>query len=153
MTDIIENKLEDELLNAARAKNIKRFVVGAITFDEDQVLMLQRPDNDFMGGYLELPSGQVENDESLSQALLREVKEETNQVVQDVVGYVDHFDYESGSGSTTRQWTFVISTNDVPIRLSEHISYAWVDIERLDSYKISPETVRLIQKASEIGYV
>jgi 8-oxo-dGTP diphosphatase len=153
MTDMIENKLENKLLDEAQAKNVGRFVVGAIIPVKSRVLLLQRPADDFMGGYFELPSGQVEDGESLSQALLREVKEETNRFVQSVVGYVDHFDYESGSGSITRQWTFVVSTNDAPICLSEHTSYAWIEIERLGTCKVSSETARLIQTASEMEYV
>lgn len=52
--------------------------VGVIFNDLNQVLLAKRPDNLHQGGKWEFPGGKVENDETTSQALIRELKEEVN---------------------------------------------------------------------------
>ncbi len=62
----------------ARQDGIVKRVAGAIITNEvGKILLLQRPLDDFMGGILELPSGNVEAEEAINQGLVREVKEET----------------------------------------------------------------------------
>jgi 8-oxo-dGTP diphosphatase len=52
---------------------VQQFVVGAVVQNDDKVLLLQRPEDDFMGGIFELPGGKIETDEALDVALIREV--------------------------------------------------------------------------------
>ncbi len=50
--------------------------VGIILNAEGQVLLAKRPDHLHQGGKWEFPGGKVELDETVSQALIRELKEE-----------------------------------------------------------------------------
>ncbi|MDX1553337.1 MAG: (deoxy)nucleoside triphosphate pyrophosphohydrolase, partial [Marinobacter sp.] len=50
--------------------------VGAI-FRNGKVLIARRPDHVHQGGLLEFPGGKVEAGESVQQALVREIREET----------------------------------------------------------------------------
>ena len=68
----------------AAADGIQQLVVGGIVQHGNDVLLLKRPEADFMGGIWELPSGKVENSESLGQSLTREVLEETGLTVTDI---------------------------------------------------------------------
>ncbi|QYJ86578.1 8-oxo-dGTP diphosphatase MutT [Shewanella mesophila] len=52
--------------------------VGVIFNDLNQILLAKRPDNLHQGGKWEFPGGKVENDETTSEALIRELKEEVN---------------------------------------------------------------------------
>ena len=52
-------------LEEANSEGIVRYVVGAVIAKEDTVLLLRRKIDDFMGGIYELPSGQVDDSESL----------------------------------------------------------------------------------------
>lgn len=52
--------------------------VGVIFNEHNQVLLAKRPDNLHQGGKWEFPGGKVENSETTSQALIRELKEEVN---------------------------------------------------------------------------
>ncbi|OEG75063.1 7,8-dihydro-8-oxoguanine-triphosphatase [Shewanella colwelliana] len=57
--------------------------VGVILNASNQVLLAKRPDNLHQGGKWEFPGGKVEQDETTSQALIRELKEEVNLIVSD----------------------------------------------------------------------
>ena len=67
------------LLEKAKDEGIIKNVVGAIiTNEQGKILILSRKKDDFMGGIDELPSGNMEPGEDITNALIREVKEETN---------------------------------------------------------------------------
>ncbi|GIU46438.1 7,8-dihydro-8-oxoguanine-triphosphatase [Shewanella colwelliana] len=57
--------------------------VGVILNASNQVLLAKRPDNLHQGGKWEFPGGKVEQDETTSQALIRELREEVNLIVSD----------------------------------------------------------------------
>lgn len=71
MTDL---GLFTQLAKEARSDGAHQLVVGAVIVSDGQVLLLRRPQTDFMGGIYELPSGKVALGESLDTALRREVK-------------------------------------------------------------------------------
>jgi 8-oxo-dGTP diphosphatase len=107
-----------------------QLVVGAVICNDGNVLLLKRPADDFMGGIWELPGGKVEPGETIDAALSREVKEETGLDMTTISGYIDYFDYASGSGKTCRQYNFVVNVKAVePIILTEHDEYLWTDLE------------------------
>jgi 8-oxo-dGTP diphosphatase len=59
-------------------------VAVCVVWREGRVLIARRPDHAHQGGLLEFPGGKVENDESVAQALSRELAEETGlQVPED----------------------------------------------------------------------
>lgn len=51
--------------------------VGIIVDAENRILISQRPQSKFKGGYWEFPGGKIEAGETPEQALIRELKEET----------------------------------------------------------------------------
>ncbi|MGQ0773921.1 MAG: NUDIX hydrolase [Pseudonocardiales bacterium] len=127
---MIDTALLDQLTAAANADGVQQLVVGGIVQDGDNVLLLRRPVDDFMGGIYELPSGKVDPDEPLDAALVREIKEETGLDVATIGTYLGSFDYESGSGKKSRQFNFAVSvTSSEPVVLTEHDSYQWTSID------------------------
>ncbi|WP_433598421.1 NUDIX domain-containing protein [Nocardia sp. CA-135953] len=115
-----------ELTTGATSDGVQQLVVGAVVQHNGKVLLLQRPEDDFMGGIWELPSGKVELGETLDPALIREVKEETGLAVADVRTYLGSFDYESGSGKKSRQFNFAVDVASAePMQLQEHDAYTW----------------------------
>ncbi|HEV3157055.1 MAG TPA: NUDIX hydrolase [Candidatus Baltobacteraceae bacterium] len=119
---------EDELLAQADADRIRKFVVGAfIQRDDGAILVLKRRDDDFMGGLFEIPSGGVDDGESLAGALEREVFEETGLRLTSIGTFVNFFDYTDETGAKARQWNFYVlvsETNDVRIS-EEHSDFGW----------------------------
>jgi 8-oxo-dGTP diphosphatase len=67
-----------------------------------------------------VPSGGVDDGETLIEALHREVSEETGLTVETVGDYLGHFDYRSGSGRATRQFNFTATVTDGTVKLTEH---------------------------------
>ncbi|MFE0047593.1 NUDIX hydrolase [Streptomyces albireticuli] len=120
--------LLDDLARAAERDGITKTVVGAVIANNGgKVLLLHRQADDYLGGLWELPSGGVDDGETLTEALHREVAEETGLTVTAVGGYLGHFDYRSGSGRATRQFNFTVSTTDGTVELTEHDAHLWAD--------------------------
>ncbi|MFJ6010811.1 NUDIX hydrolase [Streptomyces sp. NPDC092952] len=130
MNGPVDAALLGELLHAADADGITKHVVGAVVPDgEGRVLLLHRAADDYLGGLWELPSGGVDADETLTEALRREVAEETGLAVTEVETYLGHFDYLSRSGKKTRQFNFITATTHESdtVRLTEHDAHLWAD--------------------------
>lgn len=120
---------------------IERFVVGAIiTNDAGEIFLAKRKVDDFMGGIFEIPGGNAEEGENIYEALIREVKEETNLDVTEIIKYNDYFDYLSGSCKKCRQFNFEVKVKGGPILLTEHDSYKWIKLDDIQNeMEISPE--------------
>lgn len=126
---MVDTSLIERITTEAEADGVQQLVVGAVVQHDDKVLLLQRPEDDFMGGIFELPSGKVEVDEALDVALIREVKEETGLDVSLIADYLGFFDYTSGSGKKSRQFNFAVDvTSPEPIQLQEHDAHQWTPL-------------------------
>ena len=128
-------KFENVLIEKAKEDAIEKLVVGGVIFnDENKCLILGRKADDFMGGIDEIPSGKLEKGEGLFDALIREVKEESNLDVTQIVSYINYFDYLSGSGKKSRQYNFVVKVNNYDdIKLTEHNEFKWQSLDEFNS--------------------
>lgn len=121
-------------------------MVRALIVNRSTVLLLKRKNDDFMPGIYELPSGKVESNETLEQALVREVQEETALFVKSIDGYLGHFDYTSGNGKKTRQFNFAVTVEPpLNICLTEHETFEWCPMNSLDQYPISPSVKTIVK--------
>lgn len=137
-------KLNFHLVEEAKKQGVHRYVVGAVVAKKSRVLLLQRPQDDFMGGIYELPSGKVEPGETLSAALQREIEEETRLKIEKIDQYLGHFDYQSKSGKATRQFNYVVTVQEpAEIRLQEHDNFIWVDRNQLEQFPVT-ESVKSV---------
>ena len=93
--------------------------------------------------------GCLEKDESLYNAALREVKEETGLEIISIDKYVGHFDYQSASGLLTRQLNFLVSTapSEIKINPLEHSRYILSSLADLNfqGLNISDEVLETIK--------
>jgi 8-oxo-dGTP diphosphatase len=64
----------EQLAAEAERDEVQQSVFDAVVQNDDKVWLLQRPEDDSMGGIFELPSGKVETGEVLDVALIQEVK-------------------------------------------------------------------------------
>lgn len=144
-------KFYDLLIEKGKEEGIMKNVVGGILLNQNnEILIMTRKSDDFMGGIDELPSGNMESGETIYEALAREVKEETNLDIEHVNSYVNSFDYISGSGKKARQYNFVVSVQSTEnIKLTEHDSYKWLSIEEARS---NPRITDEVKYTLEIYY-
>ena len=124
----IDPTIIQRLLIDAEKDGVQKLVVGAVIYKNNKFLLLERVPSDFMGGFVEIPSGTVEDEEDLLTALAREVEEETGLLVTSVLEYLGSFDYRSSSGKKTRHFNFFVEVEDDEIRLNptEHQAYYFV---------------------------
>ena len=135
----------ENLIKKAQGSRINRYVVGAVIERNSAILLLERPKDDFMGGIYELPSGRVEDGESLDVALYREVDEETSLKIREIKRYLGHFDYDSKSGKKTRQFNFAVTVREpLEIRLQEHENYAWARKDELHKYLVTDSVKQIL---------
>lgn len=125
----------------AKNSGIERIVVGAIiTNEKGEIFLAKRKSDDFMGGIYEIPGGKAEKGENIYEALIREVKEETNLDVKKVKSYINYFDYLSGSKNKSRQFNFNVQVKESTISLAEHETYKWIKLNDIESEnEITPE--------------
>ncbi|MFD0427488.1 NUDIX hydrolase [Streptomyces zhihengii] len=129
MSAPVDAALLGDLIHAADADGITKHVVGAVIPNaEGEVLLLRRAADDYLGG-LWSPSGGVDAGETLTEALHREVAEETGLMVTTIETYLGHFDYLSKSGKKTRQFNFTahVTHESDTVKLTEHDAHLWAD--------------------------
>jgi 8-oxo-dGTP diphosphatase len=143
---------EYALITEADKVGIERLVVGALLVRKSRVLLLRRNPAEFMGGMFELPSGQVEEGETLKGALKREVKEETGLAIKTIQKYLGSFDYKSGSGKPTRQFNFNAEPFPGKPKPSptEHDMYQWIGPQEIHRINISDNVDILLRVFWEI---
>jgi 8-oxo-dGTP diphosphatase len=119
----------DELVSNAKDDGVQQLVVGAIGREGDKVLLVKRPEADFMGDIYELPNGKVEAGERIDSALISEVADETGLTVSEIEDYIGSFDYTSGSGKKSRQFNFAVTVESAErITLTEHDTHMWAPL-------------------------
>ena len=153
MQSNIDPTIIQQLLVDAEKAGVQKLVVGAVICINNKFLLIERVLSDFMGGFVEIPSGTVETGEDLLPALAREVQEETGLVVISVLEYLGSFDYRSSSGKKTRHFNFIVEVEDGEIKLNptEHQAYYLVALSdaAFTMLNISDATKEILKTAAQ----
>lgn len=119
--------------------------VFAVIEHEGKILVTER-DRDPAKGLLDLPGGFVDNDESLEQALIRELKEELNLDVCDLqylASFPNHYPYQG-----IHYWTIDACFTCRPVRVDDLIAreeitrFVWQKKEDIDPELFGFNSVR-----------
>lgn len=135
--------LDESLVTEAYGQGVEKIVVGAVVHDRGRVLVVTRsPEDGFLPGIDELPSGGVHAGESLAEGLNREMQEEIGFSADRVDdGFLATFDYVTGSGRAARQFTVSVARDGREVGLSaEHSRYRWVALKDLETVSLTEET-------------
>jgi len=106
-------------------------VVAALIIENDKIFCTQRGPKGECAYKWEFPGGKIEIGETKEQALVREIKEELNGIIE-VLEYVNTIDYEYNTFSITMHAykCKLLST----LTISEHIDFKWLSIDEMDKY-------------------
>ena len=127
------------------AKTIR--VVAAVIRKGDRIFATQRGYGEFKDGW-EFPGGKIESGETPQDALVREIKEELDTVIQvnDLIETVE-YDYPSFHLSMDCFWCEIIEGN---LNLLEAEDSRWLTKERLYDVDWLPADKGLIQTISQL---
>ena len=125
--------------------------VGAVIFKNDEVLLIKRG-NPPLAGEWSIPGGKLEENESIIEAVQREIKEECN-VLVDIDDLIDLFEYIEKDEKNRVKYHFIVFDFRAQYLKGEldHFSDAsearWVKVNDLDKYKMKKDTKNMIMKA------
>ncbi|GAB3383823.1 NUDIX hydrolase [Amycolatopsis echigonensis] len=138
--------------NAPEANSIAVAVSAFIQDEEGRILMIRRTDNDLYA----IPGGQLELGETLSQAAVREVREETGIEceISSVVGLYSnpHHVIAYDDGEVRQEFSIcfrAIPVGGNPKPSNESKEVLWVHLADLNKLNIHPSIRIRIQHASE----
>ena len=125
-------------------------VVAAVLHSDDRVLCMRRSGDQAMAGLWEFPGGKVEAGESLSVALVREIKEELHIDIEvgDYLGvnlYSQSSDNQQSQNNTLiRLHAFIVTTWSGCIQLVDHDRLLWSSADQLPVLNWSPADVPFV---------
>jgi 8-oxo-dGTP diphosphatase len=118
--------------------------VGAVALHEDRLLLIRRGHGPAAGSW-SVPGGRVELGETLHEAIVREVVEETglHVVVDGFLGWVERMDDGSAADHfVILDFAVTALEPDAPPRAGEDADeVAWVDLADLGDYRLVPGLV------------
>lgn len=122
-------------------------VVAAIIRDGDKILATQRGYGEFKDGW-EFPGGKIEEGETPKQALVREIKEELDTLIEvgELLGTVE-YDYPNFH---LTMHCFLCTVKSGNLVLNEHKAARWLTKDTLDTVEWLPADISLIDKIREV---
>lgn len=122
-------------------------VVAAIIHDGEKIFATQRGYGEFKDGW-EFPGGKVEADESLENALKREIREELAVEIH-IEKLFSTIEYDYPNFHLTMH-CFLASLAGGNLTLKEHEAAKWLAKEELNSVEWLPADIQLIEKLKSI---
>nr|WP_294490250.1 8-oxo-dGTP diphosphatase MutT [uncultured Anaerosporobacter sp.] len=121
-------------------------VVAAIIRDDDKVLATQRGYGEFKDGW-EFPGGKIEDGETPRQALVREIREELDTVIE-VGELLETVEYDYPKFHLIMH-CYLCTIKSGDLVLNEHKAAKWLTKETLYSVDWLPADVSLVDKIRE----
>ena len=123
-------------------------VVAALIFNNNKLLICQRPIYKARGLLWEFIGGKAERNETMQEALIRQVKEEIDVSIEvkDIFINVKH-EY---SDIVINLTVFNASIIEGSIEKLEHNDIKWIDISEIDNYEFCPADIEITKKIKSI---
>lgn len=118
-------------------------VVAAIIIDGDKIFATQRGYGEFKGGW-EFPGGKIEEGETPEEALVREIKEELDTVIE-VGELIDTVEYDYPNFHLSMD-CFICTIKEGNLVLKEHEDAKWLTKDTLHSVDWLPADEGLVKK-------
>lgn len=121
-------------------------VVAAIIIKDNKIFATQRGYGEFKDGW-EFPGGKVEQGEAPENAIVREIKEELDTVVE-VKEYFDTVEYDYPNFHLSMK-CYICTVVSGKLDLLEHEAAKWLDKDSLDSVAWLPADLGLVDKLKD----
>lgn len=121
-------------------------VVAAIIIKDNKIFATQRGYGEFKDGW-EFPGGKVEQGEAPENAIVREIKEELDTVIE-VKEYFDTVEYDYPNFHLSMK-CYICTVVSGKIELLEHEAAKWLDKDSLDSVAWLPADLGLVDKLKD----
>jgi 8-oxo-dGTP diphosphatase len=122
-------------------KTIK--VVAAVIKKDDKIFATQRGYGEFKGGW-EFPGGKIEAGETPQEALVREIKEELDTVIE-VDEFIDTIEYDYPTFHLSMD-CFWCTIKEGKLILKEHEAAKWLASNELETVDWLPADIGLVRK-------
>lgn len=121
-------------------------VVAAIIIKDNKIFATQRGYGEFKDGW-EFPGGKVEQGEAPENAIVREIKEELDTVIE-VIEYFDTVEYDYPNFHLSMK-CYICTVVSGKLELLEHEAAKWLDKHSLDSVAWLPADLGLVDKLKD----
>ena len=121
-------------------------VVAAIIIKDNKIFATQRGYGEFKDGW-EFPGGKVEQGEAPENAIVREIKEELDTVIE-VKEYFDTVEYDYPNFHLSMK-CYICTVVFGKLELLEHEAAKWLDKDSLDSVAWLPADLGLVDKLKD----
>ena len=132
-------------------------VVAAVIKKNNLILATQRGYGEFKGMW-EFPGGKIEEGENLEEALVREINEELNTIV-DVEKYLCTVNYDYPNFHLIMD-TFICSLKDDKLNMVyhndnelEHEDYKWLTIKNIEEVNWLPADIEIVNELKKISTI
>jgi len=119
----------------------------------NKTLLLRRPKDYFLSLQQEPPGGKVENNETLLEAVHREVYEETNLRI-DNIKYIQEFEFADRRGKKYIEHIFyaeiITDPSKVVINRNEHESFELILCDTILDYNLHPDFKKILKGCPNI---
>jgi len=123
---------------------IVKAVVGILRNANGEILIAERRQDQFMGGFWELPGGKIEEGESNEESLARELKEELG--VEISTPNLMHTMCHQYPEKTVKLWIYTIDHFDGEAKGAEGQNIVWCPTQRLNDFNLLPTMKAIIHK-------
>lgn len=119
-------------------------VAGIIRNKDNKILIAQRNMKKSQGGLWEFPGGKIENDETMEEAIVREIKEELD---MDIV-FESYFDEKKYIYPEKEINLIALNCRIVGEKYNvlEHEKVEWITVEEFDNFEFAPADVYFVNK-------
>jgi 8-oxo-dGTP diphosphatase len=126
-------------------------VVAGIIFFQDQILCVQRPAHKFsyISEKFEFPGGKIENDETHTEALKRELFEELN--ISAKIKSLYHTVVHEYPDFELTMHSFICEVETKELTLHEHINQEWLTIHELEKLDWAAADIPIVNKLVNNG--
>ena len=118
-------------------------VVAAVIYDNNKFLITKRKHKLF-NGLWEFPGGKIEENESHQQALIREIKEEL-EIVIEVKDFITTVEYQYSNFYLIMHVYKCVKING-EINLNVHSDIKWISKEQVNEFEWVPADIQIIWK-------